>query len=191
MIFLQIQLWFLFWANWIWTQKSRSNVTLHSILPLVTFWLTETILNGEVKQCNKKAAESNPFGNFLRRAEKLGQKKAHPSRVCCKQSFITKGFFKRHDKNRGFPSLSLKRANIQLAGIYLADNHIRSPFAFAYIFYWQIIIGIISLLFCFVNRFSALFLKTPPSRRLPLGGLIYNSKLEIYSHSMRRFVSKW
>lgn len=140
-------------------------MTLHSISPLVTFWLTETILNGDVKQCNKKAAESNPFGNFLRRAEKLGQKKAHPSRVCCKQSFITKGFFKRHDKNRGFPSLSLKRANIQLAGIYLADNHIRSPFAFAYIFCWQIIIGIISLLFCFVNRFSALFLKTPPSRR--------------------------
>ena len=130
MFFLQIQLWFLFWANWIWTQKSRSNVTLHSISPLVTFWLTETILNGEVKQCNKKAAESNPFGNFLRRAEKLGQKKAHPSRVCCKQSFITKGFFKRHNKNRGFPSLSLKRANIQLAGKYLADNHIRSPFAF-------------------------------------------------------------
>lgn len=141
-------------------------MTLHSISPLVTFWLTETILNGEVKQCNKKAAESNPFGNFLRRAEKLGQKKAHPSRVCCKQSFITKGFFKRHDKNRGFPSLSLKRANIQLAGIYLADNHIRSPFAFAYIFCWQIIIGIISLLLCFVNSFMRVFLKTPPSRRL-------------------------
>ena len=98
---------------------------------------------------------------------KIRTKKAHPSRVCCKQSFITKGFFKRHDKNRGFPSLSLKRANIQLAGIYLADNHIRSPFAFAYIFCWQIIIGIISLLFCFVNRFSALFLKTPPSRNYP------------------------
>lgn len=99
----------------------------------------------------KKAAESNPFGNFLRRAEKLGQKKAHPSRVCCKQSFITKGFFKRHDKNRGFPSLSLKRANIQLAGIYLADNHIRSPFAFAYIFCWQIVSDSITLLFRFVK----------------------------------------
>ena len=141
-------------------------MTLHSISPLVTFWLTETILNGDVKQCNKKAAESNLFGNFLRRAEKLGQKKAHPSRVCCKQSFITKGFFKRHNKSRGFPPLSLKRANIQLAGKYLADNHIRSPFAFAYIFCRQIIIGIISLLFCFVNRFSVRFLKTPSSRRL-------------------------
>ena len=103
--------------------------------------------------------------------------------MCCKQSFITKGFFKRHDKNRGFPSLSLKRANIQLAGIYLADNHIRSPFAFAYIFCWQIIVGIISLLFCFVNRFSALFLITPPSRNYPnwrLNSLSVVSEICIY-----------
>ena len=101
--------------------------------------------------------------------------------MCCKQSFITKGFFKRHDKNRGFPSLSLKRANIQLAGIYLADNHIRSPFAFAYIFCWQIIIGIISLLLCFVNSFMRVFLKTPPSRRLfHLAAVLIRNKSTLY-----------
>ena len=157
--------------------KSRSNVTLHPVSPLVTLLFNgnDPQRRGQTEQ--KNTAESNPFGNFLRRAEKLEKKKAHPSRVCCKQSFITKGFFKRHDKNRGFPSLSLKRANIQLAGIYLADNHIRSPFAFAYIFCWQIIIGIISLLFCFVNRVSALFLKTPPSRRLILYSFFKISKL--------------
>ena len=37
----------------------------------------------------------------------------------------------RHNKNRGSLSLILKCANIQLAGSYLADNHIRAPFAFA------------------------------------------------------------
>ena len=37
----------------------------------------------------------------------------------------------RHDKNRGSLSLILKCADIQLAGSYLADNHIRAPFVFA------------------------------------------------------------
>ena len=146
--------------------KSRSNVTLHPVSPLVTLLFNgnDPQRRGQTEQ--KNTAESNPFGNFLRRAEKLGQKKAHPSRVCCKQSFITKGFFKRHDKNRGFPSLSLKRANIQLAGIYLADNHIRSPFAFAYIFCRQNVTDSIALLFRFVNSISMCLLKTPPRRVL-------------------------
>ena len=36
----------------------------------------------------------------------------------------------RHNKIRGSLSLILKCANIQLAGSYLADNHIRAPVAF-------------------------------------------------------------
>lgn len=111
-----------------------------------------------------------PVRGSLRRAEKLGQKKAHPSRVCCKQSFITKGFFKRHDKNRGFPSLSLKRANIQLAGIYLADNHIRSPFAFAYIFVGKLLSVLYHCFFVLSTVLCVLFENAAKQEIIPLGG---------------------
>ena len=50
--------------------------------------------------------------------------------MCLSSTKFTKGFIKRHDKTGD--SLSRKmRADIQLAGKYLADNHIHSPFAFA------------------------------------------------------------
>jgi len=75
----------------------------------------------------KNTAESNPRGISAALYKDI---KTHPIRVCRKQSKSRKVTFKARQKQGQIVPVSA-HADIQLAGIYLADNHIRAPFLFA------------------------------------------------------------